>query len=88
MFLLLSLLFFKKWLIKDTQQGETQLKTDHKDTYNVSCIKGVVDCFFLGLIVFMGCSITSVNASFKKKKYNIFQIIYLYSTPLCPFSYK
>ncbi len=26
--------------------------------------KGVVDCFFLGLIVFMGCSLTCVNASF------------------------
>ncbi len=55
----------------------------------VNSIKGVVDCFFLGLIVFMGCSLTCVNASFKKKKKNIiFHIIYLYSTPLCPFSDK
>ncbi len=29
------------------------------------CIKGVIDCFFfLGLIVFMGCSLACVHACF------------------------
>ncbi len=51
--------------------------------------KGVVDCFFvlfLGLIVFMECSLTLM---LRLKKANIiFHIIYLCSTPHCPFSYK
>ncbi len=54
--------------------------------HNFFVLKGVVDCFFLGFIVFMGCSLTSVNASFKKNI--IFHISYLYSTPLCTFSDK
>ncbi len=29
-------------------------------------LKGVVDCFFLGFIVFMVCSLTCVNASLLK----------------------
>ncbi len=46
----------------------------------------MVDCFFfLGLIVFMGCSQTCVHASFLRI---LFHIIYLYSTPLCLFSDK
>ncbi len=53
---------------------------------NIFDVKGVVDCFFLGLIVFMGCSLTCIYASFLKNI--IFHIIYLYSTPLYPFSYK
>ncbi len=32
----------------------------------VKYVKGVVD-FFLGLIMFMGCSLTYVNALFEKK---------------------
>ncbi len=49
-------------------------------------LKGWLTAFFIGLIVFMGCSLTCVNASFLKK--HIFHLIYLYSTPLCPFSYE
>ncbi len=30
--------------------------------YGFLNIKGVVDCFFLGLIVFMGCSLACVHA--------------------------
>ncbi len=47
-------------------------------------LKGWLTGYFLGLIVFMGCSLTCVHASFFKKRI-IFHIIYLYSTPLCPF---
>ncbi len=43
-------------------------------------IKGVVDCFFLSLIVFMGCNLTCLNASFVKKRI-IFHTIYIYFTP-------
>ncbi len=50
-------------------------------------LKGWLTVFFLGLIVFMGCSIACVHACFFKKRI-IFHIIYLYSTPLCPFSDK
>ncbi len=32
--------------------------------------KGVVDWFFLGLIVFMGCSLTCVHASFFKNYFS------------------
>ncbi len=39
----------------------------------------MVDCFFLGLIVFMGCSLICVNASFKKKKSYYFS----HNLPLC-----
>ncbi len=31
-------------------------------------LKGVVDSFFHGLIVFMGCSVKCLHASFKKNK--------------------
>ncbi len=34
--------------------------------HNFFVLKGVIDCFFLGFIVFMGCSLTCVNASLKK----------------------
>ncbi len=50
-------------------------------------LKGWLTGFFLGLIVFMGCSLACVHACFFKKRI-IFHIIYLYSTPLCPFSDK
>ncbi len=50
-------------------------------------LKGWLTVFFLGLIVFMGCSLECVHACFFKK-HIIFHIIYLYSTPLCPFSDK
>ncbi len=46
-------------------------------------LKGWLTGFFLGLIVFMGCSLACVHACFFKKRI-IFHIIYLYSTPLCP----
>ncbi len=49
--------------------------------------KGVGEFFFLGLIVFLACRLTCVDASFFFK-HIIFHIIYLYSTPLCPFSDK
>ncbi len=48
---------------------------------------GWLTVFFLGLIVFMGCSLACVHACFFFKRI-IFHIIYLYSTPLCPFSDK
>ncbi len=57
------------------------------DNINTPVFKGVVDCFFLGLIVFMGCSLACVHACFFLKRI-IFHIISLYSTPLCPFSDK
>ncbi len=50
-------------------------------------LKGWLTVFFLGLIVFMGCSLACVHACFYKKRI-IFHIMYLYSTPLCPFSDK
>ncbi len=56
------------------------IKDAHFDTLVQRCLKGWLTVFFLGLIVFMGCSLTCVNALF------CFFIIYLYSTPLCPFS--
>ncbi len=50
-------------------------------------LKGWLTAFFLGLIVFMGCSLICVNALlFLKIHY--FHIIYLYSTPLCPLSHE
>ncbi len=53
----------------------------------VFILKGWLTVFFLGLIVFMGCSLACVHAWFLSK-HIIFHIIYLYSTPLCPFSDK
>ncbi len=50
-------------------------------------LKGWLTGFFLGLIVFMGCGLACVHACFFLKRI-IFHIIYLYSTPLCPFSDK
>ncbi len=56
-------------------------------TISLKSLKGWLTGFFLGLIVFMGCSLACVHACFFKKRI-IFHIIYLYSTPLCPFSDK
>ncbi len=53
-----------------------------------SILKGWLTVFFLGLIVFMGCSLACVHACFFFKNALFFHIIYLYSTPLCPFSDK
>ncbi len=65
-------------------EGKASIKQD--DSFSHS-LKGWLTGFFLGLIVFMGCCLTCVHASFFKKCI-IFHIIYLYSTPLCPFSDK
>ncbi len=48
-------------------------------------LKGWLTGFFLGLIVFMGCSLACVHAWFFLKTHYLSHN-YLYSTPLCPFS--
>ncbi len=92
---LMLLQWIKKWnsicivLNKDilkSERKETKLQNHCSSTRKVP-LKGWLTFFFLGLIVFMGCSLTCVHASFFKKRI-IFHIIYLYSTPLCPFSDK
>ncbi len=52
---------------------------------NIMHLKGWLTVFFLGLIVFMGSSMCSCLFFFKT---HYFHIIYIYSTPLCPFSDK
>ncbi len=42
--------------------GPVQLR--RHDVTVLAGVKGVVDCFFLGLIVFMGCSLACVHAWF------------------------
>ncbi len=67
-------------------QVSTVIFTNNKsDCFQL--LKGWLTGFFLGLIVFMGCSLACVHACFFLKRI-IFHIIYLYSTPLCPFSDK
>ncbi len=73
-----------KWLSSVTGLNQPLTESVRAD---LNLLKGWLTVFFLGLIVFMGCSLTCVHASFFKKRI-IFHIIYLYSTPLCPFSDK
>ncbi len=61
-------------------------KVKKKNFNFMRTFKGVIDCFFLRF-VFMGCSLTCLMLRFIFFK-QIFHIIYLYSTPLCPFSHE
>ncbi len=49
-------------------------------------VKGMVKCFFSRLDYVYGVQSNMLMLRLKKtKKHIIFHIIYLYSTPLCPF---
>ncbi len=67
---LFQCLFFLCILVTNVINICFSKKTNVSDSSQIACrcgtLKGVVDCFFLGLIVFMGCSLTYVNASFLK----------------------
>ncbi len=51
-------------------------------------LKGWLTGFFLGLIVFMGCSLTCVYASFFLKTHYFSHNLPLFHTSFCPFSDK
>ncbi len=72
-------LFWSGLLSRCTQQGGTR-NTQTR-------IQGVVDCFFSRLDCVYGVQSNMFMLRFFKKRI-IFHIIYLYSTPLCPFSDK